>query len=109
VRARDRVGRRAISRGRRPRRFTEGGFARFNGTARLAASTAEGHGGPVRHRYNPGGKRRVNAILYRTAITQLRAEPRAKRLYAAACANNHTKKEVAASSSATSQMSSIGA
>jgi hypothetical protein len=33
-----------------PRRFTEGGFARFNGTAPLAASTAEGPGGPVRHR-----------------------------------------------------------
>jgi transposase len=76
-----------------PRRFTEGGFARFNGTAPLAASTAEGPGEPVRHRYNPGGNRRVNAILYRMAITQLRSEPRAKRLYAAARANNHTKKE----------------
>lgn len=76
-----------------PRRFTEGGFARFNGTAPLAASTAEGPGEPVRHRYNPGGNRRVNAILYRMALTQLRAEPRAKRLYAAARANNHTKKE----------------
>jgi transposase len=76
-----------------PRRFTEGGFARFNGTAPLAASTAEGPGEPVRHRYNPGGNRRVNAILYRMAITQLRSEPRAQRLYAAARANNHTKKE----------------
>jgi transposase len=76
-----------------PRRFTEGGFARFNGTAPLAASTAEGPGEPVRHRYNPGGNRRVNAILYRMAITQLRCEPRAKRLYADARANNHTKKE----------------
>ena len=27
------------------------------------------------------------------AVTQLRSEPRAKRLYAAARANNHTKKE----------------
>jgi transposase len=76
-----------------PRRFTEGGFARFNGTAPLAASTAEGPGEPVRHRYNPGGNRRVNAILYRMAITQLRSEPRAQRLYATARANNHTKKE----------------
>ena len=76
-----------------PRRFTEGGFARFNGTAPLAASTAEGPGGPVRHRYNPGGNRRVNAILYRMAITQLRCEPRAQKLYADARANNHTKKE----------------
>jgi transposase len=76
-----------------PRRFTEGGFARFNATAPLAASTAEGPGEPVRHRYNPGGNRRVNAILYRMAVTQLRCEPRAKKLYAEARANGHTKKE----------------
>jgi transposase len=76
-----------------PRRFTEGGFARFNGSAPLAASTAEGPGEPVRHRYNPAGNRRVNAILYRMAVTQLRCEPRAKRLYAQARANGHTKKE----------------
>ena len=53
-----------------PRRFTEGGFARFNASAPLAASTAEGPGEPVRHRYNPGGNRRVNAILHRMAVTQ---------------------------------------
>src|SRR5450631_1705887 len=47
-----------------PRRFTEGGFARFNGSAPLPASTGEGPGEPVRHRYNPGGNRRINAILY---------------------------------------------
>ena len=76
-----------------PRRFTEGGFARFNGSAPLPASTAEGPGEPVRHRYNPGGNRRVNAILHRMAITQLRCEPRAKKLYAQARANGHTKKE----------------
>lgn len=35
-----------------PRRFTEGGFARFNGSAPLAASTAQGPGEPVRHRFN---------------------------------------------------------
>jgi hypothetical protein len=46
-----------------PRRFTEGGFARFNGTAPLVASTGEGPGEPVRHRFNPGGNRRVNAML----------------------------------------------
>ncbi len=77
-----------------PRRFTEGGFARFNGTAPLAASTGEGPGEPVRHRYNPGGNRRVNAILHRMAVTQLRCEPRAKKIYADARANGpHTKKE----------------
>ena len=76
-----------------PRRFTEGGFARFNGSAPLPASTAEGPGEPVRHRYNPGGNRRINAILYRMAITQLRCEPRAQRIYANARASGHTKKE----------------
>jgi transposase len=76
-----------------PRRFTEGGFARFNGSAPLPASTAEGPGEPVRHRYNPGGNRRINAILYRIAITQLRCEPRAQAIFANARANGHTKKE----------------
>ncbi len=76
-----------------PRRFTEAGFARFNGTAPLAASTAEGPGEPVRHRYNPGGNRRVNRALHMMAITQLRCEPRAQKLYANARANGHTKKE----------------
>jgi transposase len=76
-----------------PRRFTEGGFARFNGSAPLPASTAEGPGEPIRHRYNPGGNRRVNAILYRMAVTQLRCEPRAQRIYANARAGGHTKRE----------------
>jgi hypothetical protein len=76
-----------------PRRFTTPGFARFNGTAPLPASTAEGPGEPVRHRYNPGGNRRVNAVLHRMAVTQLRCEPRAQALYAQARARGHTKKE----------------
>ena len=76
-----------------PRRFTEGGFARFNASAPLPASTAEGPGEPVRHRYNPGGNRRVNAILHRIAVTQLRCEPRAQAIYANARARGHTKKE----------------
>jgi transposase len=76
-----------------PRRFTEGGFARFNGSAPLPASTGEGPGEPIRHRYNPGGNRRINAILHRMAVTQLRCEPRAQRIYANARAGGHTKKE----------------
>jgi transposase IS116/IS110/IS902 family protein len=75
------------------RRFTEGGFARFNASAPLPASTAEGPGEPVRYRYNPGGNRRVNAILHRMAVTQLRCEPRAQALYAQARTRGHTKKE----------------
>ena len=75
------------------RRFTEGGFRRFNATAPLPASTAEGPGEPVRHRYNPGGNRRINAVLHRMAVTQLRREPRAQKIYADARARGHTKKE----------------
>jgi hypothetical protein len=76
-----------------PRRFTEGGFARFNGTAPLPASTAEGPGEPVRRRYNSRGNRRVNAILHRMAVAQQCREPRAQRIYANARAGGHTKKE----------------
>jgi transposase len=59
----------------------------------LAASTAEGPGEPVRHRYNPAGNRRVNAVLHRMAVTQLRCEPRAKAIYENARARGHTKRE----------------
>ena len=75
------------------RRFTSGGFARFNGTAPLPASSGEGSDQPVRHRYNPAGNRRVNAALHRMAITQLRCEPRARQLYTNARKAGHTKKE----------------
>ncbi len=76
-----------------PRRFTAGGFARFNDSAPLQASTADGPGEPVRHRYNPGGNRRINRVLHLMAITQLRYELRAQALYAKASADGHTKKE----------------
>ena len=75
-----------------PRRFTEGGFARFNGTAPLVASTGEGPGEPVRHRYNPAGNRRVNAILHRMAVTHSAAS-RAPRRSTRTRARGHTKKE----------------
>lgn len=77
-----------------PRRFTgTGGFARFNGTAPLPASSAEGDGKPVRHRLNRGGNRRINACLHRMAVTQLRCEPRARKVYDDARHRGHTKKE----------------
>jgi transposase len=76
-----------------PRRFTEAGFARFNGAAPLPCSSGEGEGEPVRHRFNPGGNRRVNAVLYRMAVTQLRHEPRARAIYDDARRHGHTKKE----------------
>jgi transposase len=76
-----------------PRRFTEGGFARFNGTAPLPASSGEGDGLPLRHRLNRGGNRRVNCVLHLMAVTQLRCDPRAKKIYTDARRKGHTKKE----------------
>ncbi len=76
-----------------PRRFaSEGGFARFNGTAPLPASSAEGDAPPRHHRLNRGGNRRVNAVLHRMAVTQLRCDPRARALYTDARTRGHTKK-----------------
>jgi transposase len=75
------------------RRFSEAGFARFNGTAPLPASSAEGGGEPVRHRLCRGGNRRLNAAIHRVAVTQLRYEPRAREIYDNARANGHTRRE----------------
>lgn len=76
-----------------PLRFTESSFARFNGTAPLDASSAEGAEDPVRHRLNRGGNRRVNAILYRMAITQMQWDERARRIVADCRQRGHTKRE----------------
>ena len=45
-------------------------FAAANGTAPIPASS----GRTVRHRYNPGGNRQLNRVLYTIAITQIRAD-----------------------------------
>jgi transposase len=77
-----------------PRRFAgEGGFARFNGTAPLPASSAEGDDEPKRHRLNLYGNRRINSVLHLMAVTQLRCEPRARQIYDDARRHGHTKKE----------------
>lgn len=76
-----------------PRRFTEGGYARFNGTAPIPASSGEGDGEPVRHRLNQQGNRATNAVLHRMAVTQLRCNPNAKALYERARQRGHTKRE----------------
>jgi len=76
------------------RRFaSEGAFARFNGTAPLPASSAEGDGPVRRHRLSRYGNRRVNAVLHRMAVTQLRCEPRARAIYDTARRRGHTNKE----------------
>jgi transposase len=75
------------------RRFTQAGFARFNGTAPIPASSAEGDGEPVRHRLSRGGNRRLNATIHRIAMIQLRFEPRAQHIYERARTNGHTRRE----------------
>ncbi|MGP8162110.1 MAG: IS110 family transposase [Candidatus Dormibacteria bacterium] len=76
-----------------PRRFTEGGFGRFSGTAPLPASSGEGAGEPIRHRLNRGGNRRVNAVLHRMAVTQLRCDERAQAIRDQARRRGHTQRE----------------
>jgi hypothetical protein len=81
------------SRSATPAGSGESGFGRFNGTAPLPASSAEGDGEPARHRLNRGGNRRVNACLHRIAVTQLRCNPRARQIYDDSRRRGHTKKE----------------
>jgi transposase len=75
------------------RRFTEAGFARFNGTAPIPATSGEGPDEPVRHRLSRGGNRRLNATIHRIAMIQLRYETRARTLHDRARANGHTRRE----------------
>jgi transposase len=75
-----------------PRRFTDGGFGNFSGTAPIPATTGDA-GDPVRHRLNRGGNRRVNSILHIMAVTQLRHHPPARELYDRARARGKTRRE----------------
>jgi len=53
---------------------TDAQLAAYAGVAPLEVSSAE----RVRHRLNRSGNRRLNAILYRIALTQARSSPRAQ-------------------------------
>jgi transposase len=75
------------------RRFTEAGFARYNGTAPIPATSGEAGGQPVRHRLNRGGNRRLNAVIHRIAMIQLRCQPSARQLYERVIAAGHTRRE----------------
>ena len=59
-----------------------------------ARGAAQGRDEPVRHRWNPAGNRRVNAVLHRMAVTQLRCEPRAQAIFADARRRNHRDVEL---------------
>ena len=64
-------------------------IAAYAGVAPLEASSAE----RVRHRLDRGGNRRLNAILYRIAITQARCSPEARAYLARRVAEGKTKRE----------------
>jgi transposase len=71
-------------------RFTsEGQLAAYAGVAPHETSSA----GRVRHRLNRGGNRRLNAILYRIALTQLRCWPPAQDYVARRLREGKTKRE----------------
>ena len=71
-------------------RFTgEAQLAAYAGVAPLEASSA----GRGRHRLNRGGNRRLNAILYRIALTQARCWPPAQAYLARRLREGKTKRE----------------
>ena len=71
-------------------RFTSAAqLAAYAGVAPLEASSA----GRIRHRLNRGGNRRLNAILYRIALTQLRCWPPAQDYVARRLREGKTKRE----------------
>src|SRR4029453_14835900 len=72
------------------RRFaTDAQLAAYAGVAPLEASSA----GRVRHRLNRGGNRRLNAILYRIAMTQARHWPAARAYLDRRIAEGKTSRE----------------
>jgi transposase len=72
------------------RRFApDAQLAAYAGGAPLEASSA----GRVRHRLNRGGNRRLNAILYRIAITQAGASTQAKAYLARRAADGKSRRE----------------
>jgi len=72
------------------RRFaTEAQLAAYAGAAPLEASSA----GVSRHRLNRGGNRKLNAILYRIALTQSRCLPEARAYLARRTAQGRSRRE----------------
>lgn len=68
---------------------SEAQLAAYAGVAPFEASSA----GSVRHRLNRGGNRRLNAILYRIALTQSRSSPEAQAYLARRKAEGKTWRE----------------
>jgi len=68
---------------------TDAQLAAYAGVAPRETSSAE----RVRHRLNRGGNRRLNAILYRIALTQTRASPQAQAYIARRISEGKTRRE----------------
>jgi transposase len=68
---------------------SEAALASHAGVAPVEASSA----GRVRHRLNRGGDRRLNAIVHRIALAQLRASPAAQAYVARRLSEGKTKRE----------------
>lgn len=68
---------------------TDADLALYAGVAPLEASSA----GRVRHRLNRGGNRRLNAVVHRIAVAQLRALPAAQAYVARRLGEGKTKRE----------------
>ena len=64
-------------------------FARIAGAAPINASSGE----HVRHRYDQGGNRQLNATLHRIAITQIRCHAPARDYYQRKLAEGKTRRE----------------
>ena len=64
-------------------------FARIAGVAPLKASSGQN----VRHRYDRGGNRQLNAVLHRIAITQIRSYQPARDYYQRKLSENKSHKE----------------
>jgi transposase len=64
-------------------------FASANGTAPIPASS----GRTVRHRFNPGGNRRMNRALYTIALTQIRQQTEGRAYYERKRAAGKTRRE----------------
>lgn len=72
-----------------PRFTSDAQLAASDGVAPLEASSA----GLVRHRLNRGGNRRLNAIVYRIALTQAHHSPEARAYLARRVSEGKTKRE----------------
>ena len=64
-------------------------LAAYAGASPLEASSA----GHVRHRLNRSGNRRLNAVLYRIALTQAHYSPEARSYLARRASEGKTKRE----------------